>query len=337
MATEHAFAPYVRALGKGKRGSRSLSQDEARDAMSMILHQQVEPEQLGAFLMLLRIKEETPAELAGFVEAVRHFHSYSAAQVSGIEVDIDWSSYAGKKRHLPWFLLSALTLADHGVKVFMHGAKGHTQGRIYSEDVLQQLGLPVAHSWQQVETQLSNSNFSFMSLQHLSPPLDHIINLRAILGLRSPVHTLTRLLNPLAAKHCIDGVFHPAYGPLHQQTAMLLKHPRSLTIRGDGGEAEVRPDSECDLQWVDGQTSSSQIWQRQLSKRDTQEQNLDPQRLRSLWREEKRDAQNAYGEATVISTLACCLVLLGKAKEQPDATALATKWWQNRNRLAYVI
>ena len=333
MATEHPFAPYVRALGKGKRGSRSLSQDEARDAMSMILHQQVEPEQLGAFLMLLRIKEETPAELAGFVEAVRHFHSYSAAQVSGIEVDIDWSSYAGKKRHLPWFLLSALTLADHGVKVFMHGAKGHTQGRIYSEDVLQQLGLPVAHSWQQVETQLSNSSFSFMSLQHLSPPLDHIINLRAILGLRSPVHTLTRLLNPLAAKHCIDGVFHPAYGPLHQQTAMLLKHPRSLTIRGDGGEAEVRPDSECELQWVDGQTSSSQIWQRQLSKRDTQEQNLDPQRLRSLWREEKRDAQNTYGEATVISTLACCLVLLGKAKEQPDATALATKWWQNRNRL----
>lgn len=44
-------------------------------------------------------------------------------------------------------------------------------------------------------------------------------------GLRSPVHTLTRLLNPLEAKHTIDGVFHPAYGPLHQQTAMLLKHP----------------------------------------------------------------------------------------------------------------
>ena len=37
MPTEHAFAPYVRALGKGKLGSRSLSQDEAFDAMSMIL------------------------------------------------------------------------------------------------------------------------------------------------------------------------------------------------------------------------------------------------------------------------------------------------------------
>ena len=270
MPTEHAFAPYVRALGKGKLGSRSLSQDEAFDAMSMILQQQVEPEQLGAFLMLLRVKEETPAELAGFVAAVRSFHNYSSAQIPGIAVDIDWSSYAGKKRHLPWFLLSALTLAGQGIKVFMHGARGHTQGRIYSEDVLQQLGFPAAHDWDQVESQLSNTNFSFMSLQHLSPPLDHIISLRAMFGLRSPVHTLTRLLNPLEAKHTIDGVFHPAYGPLHQQTAMLLKHPRSLTIRGDGGEAEIRPDSECELQWVDEQMSSRQIWQRQLSKRDTQ-------------------------------------------------------------------
>jgi len=241
MPAEHAFAPYVRALGKGKLGSRSLSQDEAFDAMSMILQQQVEPEQLGAFLMLLRVKEETPAELAGFVAAVRSFHNYSSAQIPGIAVDIDWSSYAGKKRHLPWFLLSALTLAGQGIKVFMHGARGHTQGRIYSEDVLQQLGFPAAHDWDQVESQLSNTNFSFMSLQHLSPPLDHIISLRAMFGLRSPVHTLTRLLNPLEAKHTIDGVFHPAYGPLHQQTAMLLKHPRSLTIRGDGGEAEIRP------------------------------------------------------------------------------------------------
>ena len=330
MPAEHAFAPYVRALGKGKLGSRSLSQDEAFDAMSMILQQQVEPEQLGAFLMLLRVKEETPAELAGFVASVRSFHNYSSAQIPGIAVDIDWSSYAGKKRHLPWFLLSALTLAGQGIKVFMHGARGHTQGRIYSEDVLQQLGFPAAHDWDQVESQLSNTNFSFMSLQHLSPPLDHIISLRAMFGLRSPVHTLTRLLNPLEAKHTIDGVFHPAYGPLHQQTAMLLKHPRSLTIRGDGGEAEIRPDSECELQWVDEQMSSRQIWQRQLSKRDTQDQQLDPERLRLLWRGE---CDEAYGEAAVLSTLACCLVLLGQAQEQNEASHLATIWWQNRNKL----
>jgi len=64
---EHPFAPYVRILGKGKTGSRSLDFDEARSAFTMILRGTVEPVQLGAFLMLLRVKEETPEELAGFV------------------------------------------------------------------------------------------------------------------------------------------------------------------------------------------------------------------------------------------------------------------------------
>lgn len=68
---EHSFAPYVRILGKGKSGSRSLSQDEARHAFSLILRAEVEPLQLGAFLMLLRVKEETAEELAGFILACR--------------------------------------------------------------------------------------------------------------------------------------------------------------------------------------------------------------------------------------------------------------------------
>ena len=78
--------------------------------------------------MLLRVKEETPAELAGFVVAVRSFHNYSSAQIPGIAVDIDWSSYAGKKRHLPWFLISALTLVGQGIKVFMYGLRATPKG-----------------------------------------------------------------------------------------------------------------------------------------------------------------------------------------------------------------
>ena len=222
-----------------------------------------------------------------------------------------------------------MTLAGQGIKVFMHGAKGHTKGRIYSQDVLSALGMPIAQNWQQCQTQLQDRNFSFMSLQQLSPALDHIIGLRSIFGLRSPVHTLTRLLNPLAAKHTIDGVFHPAYGPLHQHTAMLLQHPRSLTIRGDGGEAEVRPDTDCHLQWVDEQQASDEVWHRTLAKRDTLEQNLDPLRLVKLWRAEQQDR---YGEAAVISTLAACLVLLQQASGQAEAQALAQKWWQGRNK-----
>ena len=68
---EHPFAQFVRILGKGKRGARNLTREEAREAMGMLLDGKVEDTQLGAFLMLLRHKEESPEELAGFTEALR--------------------------------------------------------------------------------------------------------------------------------------------------------------------------------------------------------------------------------------------------------------------------
>lgn len=152
---EHAFAPYVRILGKGKTGSRSLTREEARAAMAMILRGEVKDVQLGAFLMLLRVKEESADELTGFVEAARE---WIGAPIS-LGVDLDWSSYAGKRKHLPWFLLSALTLADHGVRVFMHGAGGHTQGRLYTESALGALGISACETWMDVERHLANRNF----------------------------------------------------------------------------------------------------------------------------------------------------------------------------------
>ena len=65
---EHPFAQFVRILGKGKRGARNLTREEAREAMGMLLDEKVEDTQLGAFLMLLRHKEESPEELAGFTD-----------------------------------------------------------------------------------------------------------------------------------------------------------------------------------------------------------------------------------------------------------------------------
>lgn len=120
---EHPFAVYVRALGKGKRGARSLTEAEAETAMGLILDGRVTDAQLGAFLMLLRHKEESAEELAGFTCAVR-----ARLQPPGFAVDLDWPSYAGKKRHLPWYLLAVKCLAGSGVRVVMHGGGTHTAG-----------------------------------------------------------------------------------------------------------------------------------------------------------------------------------------------------------------
>jgi len=322
---EHPFAQYVRILGKGKKGSRSLTLAEANDAMGMILDDQVEPAQLGAFLMLLRVKEESPEELAGFVQAVRSRNFVP----DDLVVDIDWSTYAGKKRQLPWFLLTALLLAENGHKVFMHGARGHTPGRIYIQDVLSLFDLPSCENWQAVDDQLMAKNFAFMGIASLAPKVSDIIQMRAIFGLRSPVHTLCRMLNPLQAKHSVDGVFHPAYAPMHPQTSAILGTQNSLTIRGDGGEAEMRPDAHCEIRWIKNGELSEESWQRIYPKREVKDAELDVQKLPQLYRGE---ISHAYGEGALISTLAATPVLLDVASDFDSAQLKATQMWENRDK-----
>lgn len=325
---EHPFAEIIRILGKGKKGSRPLTQEEAYRAMRMILADEVLPVQLGAFLMLMRVKEETPEELAGFVQAAREQFTFAL----GTHVDLDWSTYAGKRRHLPWFLLSALLLADNGVTVFMHGAAGHTEGRLYTEDALQSLGLQGAQSIEQARQQLAQQHFSYLSLQQFCPKLHDIIELRPILGLRSPVHTLVRLLNPFNANYSIQGIFHPGYRPVHQQAAALLNQPHMAVLKGEGGETERNPDMECLVQSVHNGELADENWPALFGRRHVKAELLDPQQLASVWQGHLDDE---FATASIIGTAAIALKLLGKADSQQQAHELATAYWSSRNKQKY--
>lgn len=322
---EHPFAQYVRILGKGKKGSRSLTEDEAFEAMNMIMAGSVEDVQLGAFLMLLRVKEESPEELLGFVRSVRQ----SIKPDSALAVDLDWSSYAGKRRHLPWYLMSIFLLAEQGQRVFIHGASGHTIDRIYTEDVLNELGLGVASTWSGCRQQLDLRGFTYFPLAHLSPTLHRIIELRNVMGLRSPVHTLSRLLNPCDAKAVIQGIFHPGYRPVHQIAAQALGYERVDVIKGEAGEIERNPDTECLVQSVRGGELLDETWPAMFSKRHVKESELDLKGFISVWR---GDNCHEYGEAAVIGTTAIALKLLGKAETQSDAEAMALDLWAQRNK-----
>jgi anthranilate phosphoribosyltransferase len=323
---EHPFAQYVRILGKGKTGTRSLTREEAYAAMAMILDGEVEDVQLGAFLMLLRVKEESHEELSGFVAAVKDHISPPDKTISA---DLDWSSYAGKKRQLPWFLLSCFCLADQGIRIFMHGASGHTAGRLYTEHVLTELGVRLDQSWNQVEQSLDSASFSFMPLQAFCPELKRIIDLRNQLGLRSPVHTLSRLLNPINAPCSIQSIFHPSYANSHQQAALDLGQTHAAVFKGEGGEIERKPEADCLVKRVSEGELIDEQWPRLLQGRQQQPEELDINDLLKVWREQ---AEDDYAHQAIIGTMAIALQLLGKAPEQAQALSLANNYWQARNR-----
>ena len=326
---EHPFAEYIRILGKGKKGTRPLSQDEAHRAMKMILTEQVLPEQLGAFLMLMRVKEETPEELAGFVRAARETFVIPEMPFT---VDLDWSSYAGKRRHLPWFLLTTLLLAENGIRIFMHGAGGHTAGRVYTYNVLKNMGINAATSLPEAIEQIQASNFSYLSLQYICPKLYDIINLRPIMGLRSPVHTLVRMLNPLNAHSTLQGIFHPGYRPVHQEAALLLEQNNMAVLKGEGGETERNPDMFCLVQSVQNGELIDEQWPAIFPRRHVKPEHLDPKLLVAIWR---GDADDEFAEASVIGTAAIALKLIGKAEDQQQAEALAREYWLARPKMKF--
>ena len=324
MSEEHPFAPYIRILGKGRSGSRSLTRDEACQAMRMILAGEAEPVQLGAFLMLLRVKEESPEELAGFVLAARETMPLPD---NAPAVQLDWSSYAGKRRQLPWFLLSALLLASHGVNVFMHAAGGRKDNRVYTPETLALLGISPSNSLPEAATQIRTRHFAFMPLEALSPVLYQIMELRPMLGLRSPVNTMARMLNPLRAPVAMQGIFHPAYRDMHQLAAQLLQQPHLAVLKGEGGEIERNPDSPCLVKSVHNGVLSEEEWPALFSNRHMKDESMDIRRLPALW---NGDIEDEYGLAAITGTTAIALKTMGMADTQEAAQVMAAELWKRR-------
>ena len=313
----HPFSRFVAILGRGKTKQRPLTLDEAREAMAMILRGEAEPEQIGAFLMLLRLKEEAPEEIAGFAMGTRDTFVLPQNLPA---VDVDWSSYAGKRVQLPWYLLSVMALVGAGYRVFMHGTEGHTPGRVYTREVLARFGLPVSTSLQQAADEIEAQGFAYVPLEVLSPQLRDLINLRPILGLRSPVHSFTRMLNPFNAPTVMQGIFHRGFMDIHSGAAQLLDIGNAAVFRGDGGEIERRPNKPTPVWTTHGATELDiEEWPATLDDGHAPpDDKMDVGRLMQVWRGEDGDD---YAREAIVGTMAVTLKTMRKAATKDKAQA----------------
>lgn len=284
----HPFAPYVRTLGRGPGKSRSLTRAEAEEALGQILRGEVLPEQVGAFLMLLRYRGEDPDEMAGLVDAARA--EVPAWDLGGL--DLDWPSYAdGRTRGAAHFLTAAQVLAGAGVRVLLHGLPGGP-GREAIAEGLAATGIPITATEVATRAALAQGNIAFVPTPVLAPGLARLLALRGVLGLRSPMNTVARLLNPFDAPAGVDGVFHPPYLKLHLDAAARLGRGRLAVLKGGGGEAERRPEKATPVfLWAEGQVTEFPF--PALCSADASEETL--------------------GRATIQATVALALLALGKA------------------------
>ncbi|GAB3478055.1 glycosyl transferase family protein [Marinomonas epiphytica] len=321
------FTQYVKILGRGKKGSRTLSEQEAYCAMSLILSNQVAPEQSGAFWMLIRIREETVEETVGFTRATReHLAAYSKGPSN---IDLDWPAYAGKRNELPWFLLAAMALANHGIKVVMHGHEFEGEERIYLNSLVKELRLPLAGNPGAMSELVNEHNFCFIALSDVSAKLAELMDLKYLLGLRSPVNTVVRMMNPFSAKHSVHGVFHRGYDELHLLACQKLEDESVLVFRGGNGEAEVNPEREVTLgTWQQGRAKWS-VWPKAEQHHKRLKDDLSLSRLRQHWSGVIIDP---FGEQAVRQTLASVVGLLRGIDDQTLCLAMADNIWEKRDK-----
>ena len=320
--TSHAFSPFVRLLGRGKTLSRSLTAEEAEQAMAMILDGEARPEQIGAFFVLLRMKEETGAEIAGFLRAARA----RLPQRSGPRPALDWPAYAGKARRAPWHLLAALRLAGAGYSVALHGLDGVTPGRLYAGETLARLGLSPARDFAEAEAMLAERHIAYLPLDRLSAPLAGLLRLKPVLGLRSAVNTVVRGLNPFGAGASLQAAFHPAYVAIHRDAALHLSDERVWSFRGDGGENERRPEKPVEIAAAENGVGREFTLPPLLDLAPEREGPPQVEALVEVW----RGREDARAQGAIVGTMALALGLMGAAPQ--EALAEAQALWAARDR-----
>lgn len=305
------LAPYVRIVAQGKGRARPMSQGEAQDAMSIILSGAAAPEAVGALLMVLRLRGETDAEIAGFTQALRDHVAIVLPKA-----DLDWPCYAaGRTRGAPLFLLSARLVADAGYRVALHGWNSHQ-----TEVADPRLALEAL--------QLAGPHLRYHPLETLSPAAFALLKLRDTFGLRSCINTVLRMWNPARANASVQGVFHPSYRGLQSRAASLLGDKNLTVIKGGGGEFERNPAKDAavfGLKDAKALNATAPALCADTRRLHDPEASVD---LGRLWRGTLDDP---FATGVVTGTAALALWTLNAAQTFDDAHDLAVQLWSDRH------
>ena len=222
------ISQYIKEIGRGKDGARSLTRAQATDLFGQVLDGTVTDLEVGGFCLAMRIKGETPDEMAGFLDAAHaRLHRLSDNGLTTVVLP----SYNGARKLPVLTPLLAQLLAHRGVPVLVHGTATEDK-RVCASAVFAELGVLSATQ----VPRLTAGEVAFVPTEVLCPGLKRLLDVRRVVGLRNPAHSLVKLMNPCAGKAFIVGSYtHPEYASSMAAT-WTLTGAHAMLLRGTEGE-----------------------------------------------------------------------------------------------------
>jgi anthranilate phosphoribosyltransferase len=224
------MSEQVRAALAAVVDGRSLTTDEAHQAMGAVMDGEATPSQLAALLVALRMRGETVDELAGFATAMRE----RVLRVEAPQGTIDVVGTGGDGSGT--FNIStaaALVVASAGIPVAKHGNRAITS-RSGSADVLDALGIRIDHDAESAARDLRELGFAFLFAPGFHPAMRHAGPTRREIGVRTAFNLLGPLTNPAGATRAVIGVADQAVAERIAAVAAALGTERTFVVHGEG-------------------------------------------------------------------------------------------------------
>lgn len=230
------------AIGRLVSGC-SLTQETAADAMREIMDGEATPAQIAALVTALRMKGETPDEIAGMARIMRE--SSLHVDVDGPLVDTSGTGGDGS-RTFNISTTAAFVIAGAGARVAKHGNRAMS-GSTGSADVLEALGVKIDLSPAGVKTCLETIGIGFMFAQTFHPSMRFAAGPRREIGIRTVFNVLGPLTNPAGAKTQLIGVANPELGEKVARVLGILGADHALVVHGTDGLDEMTLSGESQI------------------------------------------------------------------------------------------
>jgi anthranilate phosphoribosyltransferase len=225
-----------------------LTRVQMRAVFEHVLGGHATPAQLGALLMALRLKGETPEEIAAAAEVMRARATPIRVPAGRVIVDTCGTGGDGAQT----FNIStagAFVVAGAGATVAKHGNRS-VSSQSGSADVLSAAGVRVDVPVAVVEACLASVGIGFLFAPSLHEGMGHVSAIRREIGVRSIFNLLGPLSNPARATHQLMGVYDRALVPVVAHTLARLGIERALVVHGEDGLDEVSPTGPTRAAWV---------------------------------------------------------------------------------------
>ena len=233
------FKNYLKKISSGEVTGKSLTREEAKSALKLMLTEEASAAQIGGFMIAHRIRRPIPEELAGMLDAYIELGPKIQSPSNHRQPLFFGMPFDGRKKTAPIYPLTTLLLLTQKQPIILHGGSpmpvkyGVTHSELFQALGLNLTGLSIT----QLQCFFNHNELALIHQPDHFPLAENLIPYRDQIGKRPPLASMELIWTCHQGKHLhISGYVHSPTEERHWKTLELMDEENIITVKGlEGG------------------------------------------------------------------------------------------------------